>query len=1063
METMAWEMTAWEFIEGQRKKLLVILQQDPDSVLDALISRSVISGEEYETLDRVTDPLKKSRKLLILVQKKGEMCCQRFLRCLFNTFPESAPSWDLKLEFFQHKNIAPQCIGVNKNSENTISSVKKEPGNPMITASSSEKQQSCLETSEFFPENGKECQTPNVTLPCPIGKADSEVPVTITYLRDGQRYEEPDDSLYLGAEDYEASVGFPEDTATSMEEGVCNEAERIVCGGEEEPEYSEAVRSSDEEDHYDDSETSFSLEEEEKILQENKKIFKDVLSSLNMDRSRKLLPDFVKQFSLDRGSGWTPKTPADLVWNFLMKVQALDVTARDSVLRHKILGEVGKEVLLTRLENLEMEDTATMNPLDVLCASLLCADSSLQRQVMSNMYQCQFALPLLLPDAENNKSILMLGAMEDVVERQSPQSSVGPTGARQESLRVMKLPVISFVRLGHCSFSKSKILNTLLSSDQLKPHIPFLHQDVSVPVLPRQISDGLLEITWCFPDNDHLKEGLNISHKPFAVTNLRGDLERFWTQFSFMMEVSAAVFFFTDSLGEKQWDLLMFLGEIAIERCYFVLSPQARESEEAQMFQRMLNLKSSQLLFWEGEESGDRRKNMEALRAALQEVTASSLRGVSVEEMASLARELGIQVDQDLETDQGIQASPRETDQGIQVSPRETDQEIQVSPRETDQGIQASPRENIARAAEDEGQQKCSQLKSSSESQAQIPLGKSGPIYEVSQNIQNVPSAPVFPSHQENSPLPTPVGGNFNCISLKAPQVMGSKLGSEHRPRWFWPLIFQSRSAHRRAKSFGIKSFQPQKSYSGEKSMKLSRTPWGHHLNGTFGRPPNSISQCAWAWGGKPRITGAPRKPGVSQAGDPHSTGSLSAGAVGKAQPGRACAPGTQLMGAAHIPSPHPQPCKPAGALQKLARPTFHQGPQMMTQDRPSTPVLQSGSHPIPRSKLLHSSQFKPHQLISSQVKPSQTKPFQPVPSQIKPPQSQSSQAKPFHSTSHWLQSSQAKPSPSKPPQPKPCQSQRAQSKTSQPRSVQHKSSWSSPSQAKANQTRAGPKRMGKH
>ena len=101
--------------------------------------------------------------------------------------------------------------------------------------------------------------------------------------------------------------------------------------------------------------------------------------------------------------------------------------------------------------------------------------------------------------------------------------------------------------------------------------------------------------------------------------------------------LSSAVFFFTDCLGEKEWDLLMFLGEAAIERCYFVLSPQARESEEAQVFQRVLKLKPSHLLFWEEEEVGQRGRNMEGLQAALQEVMSSSLRCVSVDQTEALA------------------------------------------------------------------------------------------------------------------------------------------------------------------------------------------------------------------------------------------------------------------------------------------------------------------------------------------------------------------------------------------------------------------------------------------
>ena len=124
-----------------------------------------------------------------------------------------------------------------------------------------------------------------------------------------------------------------------------------------------------------------------------KKVFKDVLSCLNPDTSRKLLPDFVKQFFLDRGCRWVTETPGDLAWNFLMKLQALDMTVRDSILRHKVLGEDSKGEFLTGVENLEIREIETINPLDVLCASMLYSDSSLQREVMSNMYQCQFALP----------------------------------------------------------------------------------------------------------------------------------------------------------------------------------------------------------------------------------------------------------------------------------------------------------------------------------------------------------------------------------------------------------------------------------------------------------------------------------------------------------------------------------------------------------------------------------------------------------------------------------------------------------------------------------------------
>uniref|UniRef100_H0XR55 Caspase recruitment domain family member 6 n=1 Tax=Otolemur garnettii TaxID=30611 RepID=H0XR55_OTOGA len=826
----------------------------------------LISEEEFETVEQVTDPLKKSQKLLSLIQRKGEATCQHFFKCLFSTFPESTSIWGLRHEILKHENVLPpQSIGMNKNSEDAFSSQKKQPEKPEITVSFKEKELLALEnfreTSLSSLENEEGCDIPTDSLPYSFeNEVEYEVPATITYLRDGLRYEEPDDSLYLG-DDYLESVTYSEDAGTAMEEEDYDVPEHIVYEGEGDFAYSETTGFSDEEQNYEDSEPGISLEEEEeeeKSMEERRKVFKDVLSCLNMDRSRKLLPDCVKKFSLEKGCEWTPETPGDLAWNFLMKVQALDVTARDPILRHKVLDEDNKGGLLTGLENLEIQDTQYINPLDVLCAAMLCSDSSLQQEIMSNMYQCQFALPLLLPDAENNKSILMLGAMKDV-KKPSTRSSGEPIEDTEKFLTCMKVPVISFVRLGHCSFSKSRILNRLFNPAQQKSHRIFLHQDSPALVLPRQISDGLVEITWCFPDSDDL-----------------------WTQFGFLMEVSSAVIFFTSCLGEKEWDLLMFLGEAAIARCYFILSSQARESEEAQIFQRILKLKPSQLLTWEREEAEDARKNMEGLRAALREVmSSSSLRYVSVEDMASLARELGIQVDQDFENTQGVHIFPDD---------------------------------NMAGTADGEGQQRYSQPGSSSRSHAQMPIREPGASCEVGWNHQNFHHTPVFRPHLESSwPLPARTGGNFNRFPFKAPRFMG--FGSQQRVRWFCPLPFQNARPQSRGRSFGIQSFQPQRFYSGARFMKFIRPAWGHPLNRMFGRPPRPIFQHAHACPKRPQAMGTFKRSGVSQGGHSHSLGSQPTGVVGRPQPRQTCiqeaqfpkTPGKVMKATSHIEDPHPK------------------------------------------------------------------------------------------------------------------------------------------------------------
>ncbi|XP_053115414.1 uncharacterized protein LOC128329033 [Hemicordylus capensis] len=75
-------MSCNEIIRQRRKQLTEIIQKDLEWVLDDLLSQSAITEEEYEDLDKMEeDAMKKSRKLLLLIQKKGESACCHFLEC----------------------------------------------------------------------------------------------------------------------------------------------------------------------------------------------------------------------------------------------------------------------------------------------------------------------------------------------------------------------------------------------------------------------------------------------------------------------------------------------------------------------------------------------------------------------------------------------------------------------------------------------------------------------------------------------------------------------------------------------------------------------------------------------------------------------------------------------------------------------------------------------------------------------------------------------------------------------------------------------------------------------
>lgn len=65
----------------------------------------------------------------------------------------------------------------------------------------------------------------------------------------------------------------------------------------------------------------------------------------------------------------------------------------------------------------ESDCPQSVNPLDTLTAVFLCSDSFLQQEMIMKMCMCQFAVPLLLPNSDNNQITLMLWAMREIVKK----------------------------------------------------------------------------------------------------------------------------------------------------------------------------------------------------------------------------------------------------------------------------------------------------------------------------------------------------------------------------------------------------------------------------------------------------------------------------------------------------------------------------------------------------------------------------------------------------------------------------------------------------------------------
>ncbi|XP_073331582.1 interferon-induced very large GTPase 1-like [Pagrus major] len=338
------------------------------------------------------------------------------------------------------------------------------------------------------------------------------------------------------------------------------------------------------------------------------------------------------------------KRNSDLPWYFLKKLMMVNVTARNvkcvSGCESACDGASGKtELDLDNLFSSQQSDDM-LNPLDIITALFLCSDGFVQQEMTLKMSMCQFSVPLLLPDCDTKQCTLMLWAMRDIVKKHRPQSLSESRGFIEDRIVVSELPMISFVRLGECSLSKSEILNKLLSNSQ-QYHDTFVHSNMECGDSPRRISNGLAEISWYLPCGN---KNMDIFSEPVAVANLRGDIASFETQFSFLCQTSAAVFVFFDSL-DSDCELLMNQQHKA--EIFLVGNHQSNHSSKDALKKvaTKLSLTNNNILL-KAKHMNDA-DFVKKLRITVRDVFQSSKRKMRIEQMADIARDLKIRVDED--------------------------------------------------------------------------------------------------------------------------------------------------------------------------------------------------------------------------------------------------------------------------------------------------------------------------------------------------------------------------------------------------------------------------------
>ncbi|XP_069383520.1 up-regulator of cell proliferation-like [Paralichthys olivaceus] len=334
----------------------------------------------------------------------------------------------------------------------------------------------------------------------------------------------------------------------------------------------------------------------------------------------------------------------EIPWCFLRKLFKINAQCRSSV-QSSIRPEENIEEIDDLFDKeLYTADDSTddkVNPLDLIVALFLCADSFLQQEMALKMSMCQFSLPLLLPRGHKSQCTLMLWALRDIVKEWCPHDMSQSRGFVEDNIIQANIPFYSFVRLKNSSLSKSQFLNHVLSSGQQNCNI-FIHRDVEGGAVKREIANGLVEVCWYLPSGG---ENLDIFPEPIAFANLRGDIHDSLTQFNFLIQVSTATFVFLDSVEENEHKILSSLQDVK-SKLFLVLNRKGgNASEEMMSVKRLvdeLGLPKNRVKVKE------QRQNVAEFSRNLCEVikTLQMKYTISIENMVGKALDLGLSVDE---------------------------------------------------------------------------------------------------------------------------------------------------------------------------------------------------------------------------------------------------------------------------------------------------------------------------------------------------------------------------------------------------------------------------------
>uniref|UniRef100_A0A3Q2WWH3 VLIG-type G domain-containing protein n=2 Tax=Haplochromis burtoni TaxID=8153 RepID=A0A3Q2WWH3_HAPBU len=234
----------------------------------------------------------------------------------------------------------------------------------------------------------------------------------------------------------------------------------------------------------------------------------------------------------------------DLAYTFLQRMMMLDYRARYIPVRQDNPDVTpSKSVPVFNNDDFDAlfsakvdsnKSKSHIHPMDVQMAVFHCSDSFLKQNLVTKLSQCQYALPLLVPDSVTMDIECPLWTLRQITKTWKKTHIKDNSHAiTMKTMPICKAetPMVFSFRLGSLPVSKSQLMNTLINDR----HSTFFHRNCPGSTKSRLLMDGVAEIAWYCPDgkpNDSFSDCI-------AFCNLHGDALSFEKQREILTEKSS--------------------------------------------------------------------------------------------------------------------------------------------------------------------------------------------------------------------------------------------------------------------------------------------------------------------------------------------------------------------------------------------------------------------------------------------------------------------------------------------------------------------------------------------